>query len=118
MSLRLLLVDDNDRVRANLRTMLACKDDWQICGEGADGETAIAKVLELAPHVVIMDPSMPVMNGLQAAKRIRRLAPSTKIILFSIHDAPMSARDSVADALVSKASGGKELIPTIERLTG
>ena len=86
--------------------------------EGADGERAIAKVLELAPHVVIMDPSMPVMNGLQAAKRIRRLAPSTKIILFSIHDAPMSARDSVADALVSKASGRKELIPTIERLTG
>ena len=50
MSLRLVLVDDNDRVRANLRTMLACKDDWQIFGEGADGERAIAKVLELAPR--------------------------------------------------------------------
>lgn len=83
MELRLLLVDDSDFVRAGLRSIFVSRNDWQICGEAADGLTAIAKVLELAPDVVILDMAMPVMNGFVAAKAIRRLAPSTKIILFS-----------------------------------
>ena len=114
MPLRLLLADDFDFVRAGLRSIFASRSDWQICGEAADGVTAIAKVLELAPDIVILDMTMPVMNGFEAAKEIRRLAPSTKIILFSVHDVPVDGLP--ADAVVSKSSGAEGLIPTIEWL--
>jgi DNA-binding NarL/FixJ family response regulator len=115
MLLRLLLVDDSDFVRAGLRSIFASRSDWQICGEAADGVTAIAKVQELAPDVVILDMTMPVMNGFEAAKEIRRHAPSTKIILFSVHDAP--ADDLPVDAFVSGSCGADGLILAIERLT-
>jgi len=115
MLLRLLLVDDSDFVRAGLRSIFASRSDWQICGEAADGVTAIAKVLELAPDVVILDMTMPVMNGFEAAKEIRRLAPSTKIILFSVHDVPVDGLP--VDAFVSKSAGADGLIVAIKRLT-
>lgn len=117
MALRLLVVDDNAVVRAGLRDLIARKQNWHVCGDAADGASAISKVLELAPDVVILDLSMPVMNGTDAAKEIRRLAPATKIILFSVHRLPVIASQTAFDALVSKASGGKDLIPTIERVT-
>jgi DNA-binding NarL/FixJ family response regulator len=114
MPLRLLLVDDFDFVRVGLRSIFASRSDWQICGEAADGVTAIAKVVELTPDIVILDMTMPVMNGFEAAKEIRRLAPSTKIILFSVYDIPVDGLP--ADAFVSKSSGADGLISTIERL--
>lgn len=117
MALRILLVDDFDFVRAGVRSLFADRHDWEICGEAADGAAGVAKVCELSPDVVILDMTMPVMNGVEAAKQIRRIAPSTKIILFSVHDVPLQA-DAPADAFVSKSSGADELISTIERLAG
>jgi DNA-binding NarL/FixJ family response regulator len=117
MDLRLLPLDDNDVVRAGLRSLIAEKQGWHVCGEAADGASAVSKVLELAPDVVILDLSMPVMNGADAAREIHRLAPPTKIILFSVHRLPLTASGIVIDAFVSKASGRKDLIPTIECVT-
>jgi DNA-binding NarL/FixJ family response regulator len=117
MPLRILIVDDHDSVRASLRTLFEYKTDWQVCGEAADGGSAVCEVSELAPDVVILDLAMPVLNGLEAAKDIRRMAPATKIILFSAHDPRLFAGYVTADAVVSKSSCEKDLIPTIERLT-
>jgi DNA-binding NarL/FixJ family response regulator len=117
MSLRLLLADDEEVVRACLRTLIECRSGWQIVGEAADGLKAVSRVFELAPDVVILDLAMPVMNGAQAAKEIRRIAPATKIILFSAHDPKLFPGDVAADAFVSKVSADHDLIPTIERLT-
>lgn len=116
MPTRILLVDDFDFVRAGLRSLFAHRADWQRCGEASDGATAVAKVCELSPDVVILDMSMPIMNGVEAAREIRRVASSTKIILFSLYDVPL--QDVSADAFVSKPSGADGLIFTIERLTG
>lgn len=96
--------------------LTSATSDWLVCGEAEDGIEAVAKVLELAPDVVILDLTMPKMNGIEAATEIRRLAPATKIILFSAHDVPANIRKT-CDAFVSKLSGGRELITTIENLT-
>ena len=117
MHVRILIVDDQAFVRAYLRTLFACREDWQICGEAADGQDAVLKVAELMPDVVILDLAMPVMNGAQAAKEIRQMASATKIILFSAHEAALFGGQVVADAVVSKSSGNTDLIPTVERLT-
>jgi DNA-binding NarL/FixJ family response regulator len=115
---RLLVADDNEIVRMGVRTLLRDRADWQICGEATNGREAIGKVWDLSPDVVILDLSMPLMNGFQAAAEIRRIAPSTKIVLFSIHEVPSSATAVGADAFVSKTMTAQELVATIERVIG
>lgn len=115
--LRLLVVDDNEVLRMGVRALIEHKHGWQICGEATNGKEAIAKVQELAPDVIILDLTMPVMNGFEAAAKIRRIAPSTKIVFFSAHEVPAVARETGADAFVSKSAAAEELIATIERAT-
>lgn len=116
-SVRVLIADDHAVVRLGLRSLLSQKQGWQVCGEVSDGKTAVACVCELVPDVVILDLTMPGLNGFNAAREIRRIAPSTKIILFSIHDVASIAVQAGADAFVSKTSTPSELIGAIERLT-
>lgn len=116
MPVRILIVDDHEVVRVGLRTMIALRGaGWKVCGEAADGIAGVAKAAELAPDVVILDLEMPFMNGLEAAKKIRRVAPRTKIILFSAYD---TAPDLVGcvDEFVSKFSEAGELPQAIERV--
>ena len=98
--------------------MLRDKHEWDICGYAENGREAIAQVRNLSPDIVILDLLMPVMNGFEAATEIRDIAPSTKIIFYSIHDIPTIASEVGADALVSKSTSAEELIATIERVTG
>lgn len=115
MAVRLLIVDDIEALRVGVRTLLAGNGDWEVCGEAASGVEVIAKVRELQPDVVILDVSMPGMNGLEAASQIRRIAPSTKIILFTVHELRMAG---LVDAVVSKWAPAQDLIAAIERVTG
>ena len=77
---------------------LTFRNDWEICGEAADGQDALAKLSELSPDVVILDLSMPGLNGFETASEMRRIAPFTRIILFSIHEIPVSTRAAGAEA--------------------
>lgn len=118
MRARVLLVDDVQRIRGGLRSLLT-NESLEICGEAEDGEEAIDKVRELHPDLVILDIFMPVMNGIQAAREIRRIAPSTKILFFTIEDVPQAraiARSLGADGFVPKVAGRNELITTIKGL--
>jgi len=117
VALHLLIADDHEIVRMGVRTLLKDRPEWEICGDATNGREAIAKVWELSPDVVILDLSMPIMNGFEAATEIRRIAPSTKIVLFSVHDVPATAIQVGADAFVLKTSPPQVLIATIERLT-
>lgn len=115
---RVLLVDDIQRIRGGLRSLLA-SESLEICGEAADGEEAIEKVRNLHPDVVILDIFMPVMNGIEAAREIRRIAPSTKIVFFTIEDVPQArtiARSLGADGFVPKVASRNELIAIIKSL--
>jgi DNA-binding NarL/FixJ family response regulator len=91
-----------------------------ICGEAEDGQQALDQVKALNPDLVLLDINMPVMNGIQAAFEIRRIAPATKILFFTVHECTPEAQAAVrllgAHGFVSKSSAGTELIPTLKRL--
>ena len=113
----ILIVDDHPEARITIRSLL----DWHgfhVCGEGKDGQEAIDKVLELKPDIVLLDINMRVMSGTQAALEIRRLSPETKILFFTIHEAPalINVLRHYAHGFVSKSAAGTELIPMVNRL--
>jgi DNA-binding NarL/FixJ family response regulator len=116
MPSRLLIVDDHEIVRMGVRTLFAENDLFEVCGEAQNGTEAIRMVPELSPDLVILDLSMPGMNGFEAAKKIRLIAPLIRIVLFSIHEIPTSARWVGADAFVSKSSNLEELLLTVNRV--
>lgn len=115
---RILIVDDNLFVRQQLHELLAAHPAWEVCGEGADGVDAIHKAQELRPDIVVMDLSMPVMNGLRATQQITALAPSIPIVMFSMYLSPHfteSARAAGARGVVSK-SEPQQIIRAVETL--
>jgi DNA-binding NarL/FixJ family response regulator len=116
MATRILIVDDHEVVRMGIRLLFSNNGPLQVCGEAEDGPDALRKVLELSPDVVILDLTMPGMNGFETAARMRQIAPSVKIIFYSIHEIPATARISGGDAFISKASASQELIMTVNRV--
>jgi DNA-binding NarL/FixJ family response regulator len=117
-SLRLLIAEDSEFVRIGLRLILRERPDWDICEDAANGREAISKVSELAPDVVLLDVAMPVMNGFEAAKEIRLIAPGTKLVFMSMYGAPTTDVLLGADAFISKTVLTEELLATIERVVG
>lgn len=97
-----------------MRLLLSDRDNWEVCGEAGDGFEAVEKVAELSPDIVILDLTMPVLSGLDAAMQIREIAPSTRIVFFSIHELPTAAWLVGADAFVSKAQAAVQLEKTID----
>lgn len=82
---RVLLADDHELMREGLRTLLAAQPDVEIVGEAEDGATAVRRVLELRPDIVIMDVGMPQVNGIEATRRLMAELPGTKVIALSMH---------------------------------
>src|SRR5690242_10663478 len=106
-SYRVLVVDDHQVMRKGVRALLESDSAWEVCGEAENGRLAVEKTRELNPDLVILDLTMPEMNGLEAARQIRQVSPQTKIVIFSMHESPQvrkEARDAGADAFVSKSS--------------
>ena len=99
-----------------MRFLFANHPLLSICGEAENGTEAVEKVRELMPDLVILDLTMPSLNGFDAALEIKRVAPSTKIILFSIHEIPSTARIIGADAFIKKGCPPEELIHAIQRV--
>ncbi|HEX8145477.1 MAG TPA: response regulator transcription factor [Pyrinomonadaceae bacterium] len=83
--LRILLVEDHEIVREGVRTMVSAQADMEVIGEAGDGRTAIRLAEELRPDIVVMDISMPDMNGLQATEKLKQLRPEIKILTLSRH---------------------------------
>ena len=118
MPLRILVVDDHEVVRHAVISLLAKRTDWHVCGEAPDGLEALSRAKELQPDLILMDVSMPRMDGLQATQAIRQVLPDTKIILVSQNDPSLIRRQAVqagADDYVAKDRVARELIPTIEK---
>jgi DNA-binding NarL/FixJ family response regulator len=94
---RILIVDDNAKVRAALRLCLRMKEDWVVCGEAENGDAAIELVRTVKPDVVLLDYAMPVMNGLEAARTLSVLAPECAILMYTMFATPqLSALASAA----------------------
>jgi DNA-binding NarL/FixJ family response regulator len=116
MITRILIVDDHEVVRMGIRLLFSNNGPLQVCGEAEDGPDALQKVLELAPDVVILDLTMPGMNGFETPLKMREIAPTVKIVFYSIHEIPATARISGGDAFISKAAASQELIMTVNRV--
>ena len=81
----ILIVDDNPTVRKAVKSVLEAQPGFEVCGEAANGQEAVDKAQQLSPDLIIMDLSMPVMNGLEAARALRELMPDVPIVMFSVH---------------------------------
>jgi two-component system nitrate/nitrite response regulator NarL len=84
--MRCLLVDDYESVRMGVAAILSSRPNIQICGEASNGEEAIEKARELKPDLIILDVTMPVLDGINSAKEIRTFLPEVPILFFSMHD--------------------------------
>jgi signal transduction histidine kinase/DNA-binding response OmpR family regulator len=119
MTLRILVVDDHESARRAIASILAKQVDWHVCGEAADGMEAVARAKELRPDAVLMDVSMPRMDGLQATREVRQHVPNTKIVIVSQNDPAMVRQQAAlvqADAYVGKDKLAQQLIPSIAGL--
>jgi DNA-binding NarL/FixJ family response regulator len=101
-----LIVDDVEIIRRALRELFTSEADFDVCGEAENGREAIEKAQELHPDLIVLDLSMPVMNGIEAARVLRRLMPAVPLIVFSEYCDVFSeeeARSVGASAMVSKS---------------
>ena len=95
-TLRILIADDHDIVREGLRRLLQPQAHWTICDEASTGREAVEKAKQHQPHVVVMDFSMPELNGLEATRQIRKALPGTEVLILTMHDSEQLAREILA----------------------
>lgn len=119
-SLRILVADDHDILRRGLKQLLTSHAGWQVCGEARTGREAVSLAEEHKPDIVVIDISMPDLNGLEAARRIRKALPKTGIIILSLHFSDQLVKDIVeagARAYVMKADADRDLVNAVEALS-
>ena len=100
-----MIVDDNPAVRKALRELFMREEDFDVCGEAENGQEAIEKAQHLYPDLIVTDLSMPVMNGLEEARLLKKLMPAVPVIIYSAHAdrfVEREARSAGASAVMSK----------------
>jgi DNA-binding NarL/FixJ family response regulator len=84
--LRILIADDHDLLRKGVRDVIEGHVGWEICGEASDGQQALEIALREKPDVAVLDVSLPIMNGVALTRRLRQECPTTRVLLFTMHD--------------------------------
>lgn len=119
MSFTILIVDDSDLIRHALRCCIEKNTEWHICGEAENGQVAVNKAQELSPDVVIMDFQMPVMNGIDAARRITKSVPNTAIVMLTMHNGEQLRREAqsagIQEVLSKSESVADHLLATLRK---
>jgi two-component system, NarL family, sensor kinase len=105
---QILIADDHEMLRRGVRNTLQTEPDLEICGEAVDGQDAVDKARVLHPDLVILDINMPVLNGLVAVRQILRYCPTTKIVIFSVHDSDQTKQEIIAAGAHGFVSKGKD----------
>ncbi len=117
---RILIVDDHPLVRRGMASFLESDHRFEICGEACDGKEAVEKAVALKPDVILMDITMPAMNGLDASQAILRASPGMRIILLTMHDSSQIAAHAKtvgAVGYVLKSSASEALIEAIDAVS-
>src|SRR5947207_10687202 len=117
--LRILIADDHAPVRRSIRSLVESHAQWRVCGEAADGEEAVEEADRLKPDIVLLDVSMPKLNGLEAARRIRQSVPTAQLLVLTMDSSdqlPEEARRAGAGEVVMKSDADRSLIEAIESL--
>ena len=117
---RILIADDHEVVRQGVRAVLEGQAGWAVCGEASSGREAVAKAIALQPDIVVLDVSMPELNGFEATRQIRRTVPA-KVLILTVHESDQvvtEALDAGAHGYVLKTDAGRTLVEAIRALLG
>jgi DNA-binding NarL/FixJ family response regulator len=115
---RILIADDHEIVRHGVRAVLERQAGWVVSAEASSGRDAVAKTVDLQPDIVVIDVSMPELNGLEATRQIRRVA-SAKVVILTVHESDQVVREVVeagAHGYIVKADAGRTLVEAINVL--
>jgi DNA-binding NarL/FixJ family response regulator len=116
---RILLADDHAVVRRGLRALLEAREDFEVCAEASDGRAAVELALAHKPDVVVLDISLPILNGIEATRQIRKEAPATEVMIFTLHDREREIRDVLhagARGYVLKSEADEQIMRAVEAL--
>jgi DNA-binding NarL/FixJ family response regulator len=115
--LSILIADDHEVVRRGIRTLFEARPEWKICGEAATGREAIEKSRKLRPDIVLLDITMPDIDGLEAIPQILEVCPTAKILILTMHDSGETATRALAagaSGLVLKSDAGRDLVRAVQ----
>lgn len=113
----ILIADDDARLRQGLRNLLEDHPGWHVVGEAVNGREALEKAVQLLPEIVILDISMPELDGIGAARLIHQALPQAELLVFTQHDTPdivASALDAGVRGYVLKSQASRDLVPAVE----
>ena len=114
-----LIIDDNAHIRRSLRWIIEQELEWQICGEASNGAEGVAAALQLRPDIAILDLSMPVMNGIEAARMLKQSMPEVHLLMFTSFPTPTieeAARAVGIEAFVAKSDGVAALVESLQQV--
>jgi two-component system response regulator NreC len=117
---RILIADDHEIVRKGVATVLSTRRDLVVCGEAADGEEAVRKATELRPDLVILDLTMPELNGVSAAQKIKEILPGVPILILSMHEGASlleTFRRIGVQGYVPKTQASEKLLDAVDALS-
>lgn len=114
----IVLVDDHEIVREGIRRLVASSGrDWEVVGVARDGKEAVEVIKSIKPDIAILDITMPIMSGLEAAKEISRMGIGCRILMFTMHESPrigIEAQEAGAQGYVVKSQAAQDLIRAID----
>jgi DNA-binding NarL/FixJ family response regulator len=117
---KILIADDSDLVRSKLADALSTHAGWSICGQAANGRRAVLQALDLRPDLILMDFSMPMLSGLQAAEEILKLMPSVPVVLYTVYDDQQMEAEAkkIGICNVISKSRSENLVAELEAILG
>lgn len=118
--LRFLLADDHALVRRGLRALLEAEPGWEVCAEADNGRDAVGKAKKLKPDVVVMDISMPELNGLEATRQILKETPGTEVLILTVHHSEEIVSEVLragARGYVLKSDADTDLVAAVKALS-
>jgi DNA-binding NarL/FixJ family response regulator len=119
MPYRILIADDHSLVRKVLKTTLENNSGWQVCAQATNGLEAVQKAAELQPDLIILDFAMPLMDGLEAARRILSASPGVPVLIFTNYYCPTLVEEAEAAGVrqvIDKGLAGHELVLAVETM--